>query len=158
MVPHPFHKRLLKEYRSLVSPIDPREGILVINSDEDLCYYVFRVVIKENPLYPHSDEYYLHVRIPLNYPVDSPQVQFDRWKGLGSIPVHPHVYLNGHICLNILGSDWSPACSIESIVMSIQSMLSSNNKNERPPHDMAYSGSAPRNPKKTLFIYHDDSI
>lgn len=130
----------------------------MIHSDDDLCYYVFQVSIKDNPLYPDSDEYYLHVRIPENYPVDSPQVQFDRWKGLGCIPLHPHVYLNGHICLNILGCDWSPACSVESIVISIQSMLSFNNSNERPPDDTAYSKSAPFDPKKTQFVYHDDDV
>lgn len=25
-----------------------------------------------------------------------------------NIPVHPHVYSNGHICLSILSDDWTP--------------------------------------------------
>lgn len=41
------------------------------------------------------------------------------------IPTNPHVYTNGHICLSILTDDWSPALTVETVCLSVISMLSS---------------------------------
>jgi ubiquitin-conjugating enzyme E2 W len=42
------------------------------------------------------------------YRFDSPHVMFTG----ENIPVHLHVYSNGHICFSILTEDWSPALSV----------------------------------------------
>ena len=88
--------------------------------------------------------------------MESPQVVFMQ----PHIPVHPHVYSNGHICLNILGDDWSPALTVKSICLSILSMLSSATFKSPPPDNLAYSARKGNdsNPKNTRFIYHDDDV
>ena len=55
------------------------------------------------------------------YLFDSLQVMF-----IGeNISIHLHIYSNGHICLSILTKDWSPVLSVQSIFLSIISVLSS---------------------------------
>ncbi|ABN67987.2 predicted protein [Scheffersomyces stipitis CBS 6054] len=177
---HPFYKRLLKEYKSLST--NSLSGITMVKNDENLTEFIFRIEVTNHTLYKKEDLFHLSIIITSEYPVDSPRVQFVIFdeividdddkdskgsenkdtvvvpNGVPKIPIHPHVYSNGHICLNLLGEDWTPACSIESVLLSIQSMLNTNDKNERPPDDAAYVKRAPLNPKSTTFIYHDDTV
>lgn len=156
---HPFHKRLLKEQKSLSQ--NNLAGITLLSNSDDITKYIFKMDIKNHSLY--KDLYCLSVEITKEYPVDSPRVQFiiceiENTGKKSVIPIHPHIYSNGHICLNILGEDWTPACSIESILVSIQSMLDTNTVLERPEDDQLYVRTAPWNPKVTKFVYHDDDV
>lgn len=150
---HPYQKRLLKEYKSMQKMALP--GVVFLEEQSSPQSYLFHLLATEpsHPVYKTSEKFTLHVLITKDYPVDLPQVTFT-----APVPLHPHIYLNGHICLNLLGNDWTPACGIEAIVLSIQSMLNNNQVAERPPDDADYMKRAPKNPKNTTFVYHDDTV
>lgn len=75
------------------------------------------------------------------------------------VPMHPHIYSNGIICLDLLGNQgWSPVQSAESICMSIQSMLTSNSKDERPPGDAEFVRVNRQRPRDIEFLYHDNTV
>lgn len=171
---HPFHRRLAKELKEIQKNKLP--GIYLVDNDDNLTHFIFQLKFEDNKIYPDTDAYHLRFDITKGYPVDSPRVQFILYElivlcgdddfdddlqiieSVPKIPMHPHVYSNGHICLNLLGEDWTPACSIESTVLSIQSMLAHNDLNQRPPDNDSYVKHAPKDPKLTSWSYHDDNV
>jgi ubiquitin-conjugating enzyme E2 W len=103
-----------------------------------------------------NENFILRFKFPERYPFESPAVMF-----VGSnIPIHPHIYSNGHICLSVLAEEWSPALSAQSICLSIISMLSSCKEKVRPPDDQRYVSRCadPNDPKKTRWEFHDDKV
>jgi ubiquitin-conjugating enzyme E2 W len=100
-----------------------------------------------------GEDFTLRVRFTGEYPFEAPEVIF-----LNPVPMHCHVYSNGHVCLNILADDWSPALSVRSIVLSIQSMLSSAITKEWPLDNDSYVRGKVGGPKNTRFHFHDDDV
>ncbi|XP_058833142.1 ubiquitin-conjugating enzyme E2 W isoform X2 [Topomyia yanbarensis] len=153
MAMSPSERRLQKELMSLIK--EPPPGVTV---DEDsvsqnLTQWIINIDGVEGTLY-EGEHFQLLFKFNNKYPFDSPEVTF-----IGSnIPVHPHVYSNGHICLSILTDDWSPALSVQSVCLSISSMLSSCREKRRPPDNGIYVKTCNKNPKKTKWWYHDDSV
>ena len=91
------------------------------------------VSIVDNPIYPPNEIYRLKLSFSPSYPIEAPEVVFaastvpER-----KIPLHPHIYSNGIICLDLLDKQgWSPVHNVESICISLQSMLAGNTKAER---------------------------
>lgn len=151
-------KRLAKELSKLnQDPSKVPPGIELISTDNFQEWLVDIRVLDDNPLYK-GDTYRLKFRFSETYPIEPPEVTFlksvDR-----PIPMHPHIYSNGIICLDLLGQQgWSPVQNVESVCLSIQSMLTTNTKNERPPGDEEFVRQNRLRPKDIDFLYHDNMV
>ncbi|XP_047026687.1 ubiquitin-conjugating enzyme E2 W isoform X1 [Helicoverpa armigera] len=153
MFPQPWKRRLQKELMSLMK--EPPPGVTVDGdqASQNLTLWTVHMEGVPGTLY-EGEKFVLQFKFTNKYPFDSPEVTF-----IGNnIPIHPHVYSNGHICLSILTDDWSPALSVQSVCLSIVSMLSSCKEKKRPPDNSFYVKTCNKNPKKTKWWYHDDSV
>jgi len=125
--------RLQKELKDSVK--NPTEGIKIELPDEANIFQ-WNVWIKGPPDTPYDGGIFkLEVNFPKDYPNTPPGVKFlsEMW--------HPNVYNDGRVCISILhtpdptnpqeSSDecWRPIHTVESIVMSIISMLADPNIN-----------------------------
>jgi len=144
-------KRLAKEIKSLST--DPPCGVAFPDQDlGDFSKLKVDLLGAEGTLYD-KERFQLQFDFPSSYPLDPPEVIFVH----PEIPIHPHIYSNGHICLSILYDQWSPALGIQSVCLSILSMLSSADQKVRPPDDQKYlRQSVGKGPKSTQWNFHDD--
>uniref|UniRef100_A0AAR2KG60 N-terminal E2 ubiquitin-conjugating enzyme n=1 Tax=Pygocentrus nattereri TaxID=42514 RepID=A0AAR2KG60_PYGNA len=148
-----MQKRLQKELMALQSDPPPGMTLNERSVQNTITEWFIDMEGASGTLY-EGEKFQLLFKFSNRYPFDSPQVMFTG----ENIPVHPHVYSNGHICLSILTEDWSPALSVQSVCLSIISMLSSCKEKRRPPDNSFYVRTCNKNPKKTKWWYHGESV
>jgi ubiquitin-conjugating enzyme E2 Z len=78
------------------------------------------------------------IKCPRNYPIEAPVVKCITTNG-GRCRFNPNIYADGKVCLSILGTwrgeageQWSSAQGLESVLLSIQSLMSSNPYENEP--------------------------
>ncbi|CAF9914115.1 MAG: hypothetical protein ALECFALPRED_009331 [Alectoria fallacina] len=100
-----------------------------LNSDDIFNWNVALIVINPDSLY-YGGYFKAKMNFPHNYPYTPPSFQFNR------ALFHPNIYADGKLCISILhapgddemsgesaGERWSPAQRVESILLSIISLL-----------------------------------
>ncbi|KAI9679971.1 MAG: hypothetical protein M1817_004986 [Caeruleum heppii] len=142
-------KRLSKELTKIHEHLPP--GISIASASNLEEWQMDIKVLDDNPIY-RGETY------RLKFKFKAPEVTFlplpDR-----PIPIHPHIYSNGIICLDLLGNQgWSPVQNVESICMSIQSMLTGNHKAERPPGNEEFVRRNTQSPRNINFYYDDNTV
>ena len=126
--------RLMREGRDVSTQVVP---VLFAQPDEsDILHW--RAMILGPPGGPYSLGYFhFDMKFPQDYPNSAPKVLITTTSG-GMVRFNPNLYSTGKVCLSILGTwraehsgeQWSAVQSVQSILMSIQSLM-----NDTPYHN-----------------------
>ena len=65
--------------------------------------------------------FFLDIHLPTDYPFKPPSCKFT------TRVYHPNINANGGICISIFKTEWSPALTIEKVLISISSLLTDPN-------------------------------
>ncbi|XP_040288457.1 LOW QUALITY PROTEIN: ubiquitin-conjugating enzyme E2 W [Bufo bufo] len=147
-----MQKRLQKELLALQNEPPPGMTLNEKSVQNSITQWIVDMERRSRNMY-EGEKFQLLLSSAVDNPFDSPQVMFTGDK----YPCPSSWYSNGHICLSILTEDWSPALSVQSVCLSIISMLSSCKEKRRPPDNSFYVRTCNKNPKKTKWWYHDDT-
>ncbi|KAJ5125077.1 uncharacterized protein N7515_008902 [Penicillium bovifimosum] len=100
--------------------------------------------------------YEFTIKVPSDYPASPPVVKI-RTTNRGRTRFGPNLYANGKVCLSILGTwpgsrgeQWSPAQGLESVLLSIQSLLSPNPYTLEP----GFEDAGKESDKENMKIYN----
>ncbi|TGZ72942.1 hypothetical protein CRM22_001785 [Opisthorchis felineus] len=115
--------RITKDLRTIYS--DPAPGIVVAPDEADLTKV--HALITGPFDTPYEGGFFLFlIRFPPEYPLKPPRVKL-MTTGNGTVRFNPNLYKNGKVCLSILGTwtgpEWTPAQSLWSVLVSIQSLM-----------------------------------
>ena len=144
-----------KAFQSGKTPQGSGMGIdIFLNQPINNLETIYCTIFGANSTIYEGEEFRLRFVFSNDYPLSSPEVVFIA----PYIPVHEHVYSNGHICLNVLYDGWSPVMNIQTVCLSIVSMLSSATQKSRPRDNDSYVLSCNKSPKQTRWHFHDDKV
>jgi len=112
-------ERIRREHEKMQKESIP--GIEASPCKESLFHWEASVTGPSSSPY-EGGKFVLDIRLPNNYPLEPPHIVF-------RTPIlHPNVsFPDGEICLDVLKSQWSPALSLQKVLLSISSLLTDPN-------------------------------
>jgi ubiquitin-conjugating enzyme E2 W len=140
--------RIQRELKAFVKDPPPH---LRVRVGKNLRIWIVTMQGAPNTIY-EGETFQLRIQFPPKYPTVPPSVYFLP----PNIPQHEHVYTNGDICLSLLGKDWAPTMTAQSIAVSILSILSSARSKSLPMDNAQHALNRPGKYQKD-WIYHDDN-
>lgn len=114
-------KRILKEIQEHLN--NPYPFIKIFPIEDDISVWKVYMIGPEKTGYNYG-VFRLHVELPNTYPFKPPKIKF-------LTPCyHCNISEQGSICLDILKDSWSPALTVEKVLISIHNLLESPNPSD----------------------------
>jgi ubiquitin-protein ligase len=125
VIPKETIMRLLKDIRGVMSDKTLEDsGIMYRHSETDILTGFACIVGPSDTLY-FGGYYYFMFKFPTNYPHSPPIISY--LTNTNNIRFHPNFYANKNVCVSIIntwrGEQWTGCQSIQSILMTFQSLL-----------------------------------
>ena len=101
-------------------------GIFIEFDEENILKAKALIIGPKNTIYDNAYLFFT-IEFPKNYPFSPPILTY---KSQNNIRIHPNIYVNGKVCLSILGTwsgpSWTSVMDITNILITIQSLLDDN--------------------------------
>ena len=126
-----YLKRIMSDIQEIASLYD--EYIHISFSESDTTKIKCLIIGPKDT--PYEDGFFFFdINIPKTYPFDHPSVNFETINS--NIRFNPNLYESGKVCLSIIGTwsgpKWSSIQTLNSLLLSIQSLLNENPINNEP--------------------------
>lgn len=134
---------LMKQYRELTNPKRSIPSFHISLIDDDIYHWSVGVMILSEDSPYHGGYFKAQMDFPFDYPYSPPKFRFT------PAIFHPNVYRDGNTCISILhrsgdtasgepdGETWNPVQTVESVLISIVSLLTDPNINSPANVDAA---------------------
>lgn len=141
-------KRITKERQRIEQERKELEDCGIFTAWGDEIHKVTALIVGPEGTPYEYGFYFFDIQIPDNYPLQPPHVDFKT--GDGRVRFNPNLYVEGKVCLSILGTwsgpSWTTSCQLRTVLVSIQSLLNEHpiqnepgHEKESGPDDKAYS-------------------
>lgn len=126
-------KRIHKDIKNFVNSDLNNEGIYCIFDDSNIKNVKSLIIGPKNTPYENGF-YFFDITFPNDYPFSPPHVKFLTYEN--GVRFNPNLYTNGKVCLSILGTwsgpGWTTCLNLNTILLSIQSLLNENPLQNEP--------------------------
>ena len=120
-------KRILNIDMKRINNADLKNNGIFIEFDEKNILKAKALIIGPKGTIYDNAYLFFTIEFPNNYPFAPPILTY---KSQNKIRIHPNIYVNGKVCLSILGTwsgpSWTPVMDITNVLITIQSLLDNN--------------------------------
>jgi ubiquitin-protein ligase len=131
-------KRIQADIRDIQQSLYGESGIFYEPNEQDLTQGQACIFGPAETPYEDCPMFYFF-QFPAEYPFDSPKVTFETHDG--HTRFHPNMYVQGKVCLSILGTwqgpAWSSILRISSVLVTLQSLMTNNPIVHEPGYERA---------------------